>query len=246
MGDFISNVGDLVSSKIYSNPSFGVIKYHSLMIGNRALSYLRLEGGNCSRSIEYPWVLDNLKLSKGKRVLDVGCCRSFFSHVLIARGYDVYGLDVNPYPGKHPNLKFYQCDVRNTPFDDEYFHTIIAISTIEHIGIGYYGDPKYKDGDILTMKELKRILKKDGQILITLPYCKQYMQTGAERIYDEKRIKSLIEGLLLDKKDYYVYHGLGRWSKVSYEEAVKSRSSLPCSKIRTTVCLALRKINEGI
>lgn len=229
-----------ISSKIYSSASLGVVKYYFLILGNILLSYMGFESGNCSRFIEYSFVLKNLK-PQTKRILDVGCCRSFFSHILISYGYDTYGLDTSPYPCKHPKLKFYQCDARKTPFPEEFFDAIVAISTIEHVGIGYYGDPVYPEGDFIVMRELKRILKKGGQLLMTLPYCRKIVQTNIERIYDEERIHKLIEGFHIRKKQYYVYLKPGRWLEVPYERAIKERSSSPSSKIKTIICLDLIK-----
>lgn len=232
-----------ISSKLYSGSSLGVARYHFLTAGNKLLSYLGVESGNCSRGIEYSWVLKNLEPGRG-RVLDIGCSRSFFSHILVSRGYDTYGIDTSPYYGKHPKMEFNQGDVTNTPFADEFFDAIVAVSTVEHIGVGYYGDPRYEDGDFAAIREMARILKKNGRILVTSPYCRDYLLTESERIYDEIRldkIAHLVDRLSLEKEEYYTYSGRGRWIKSSKEEARDAPSSSPQAQTRTTVCLALVK-----
>lgn len=160
------------------------------------------------RIVEYPWVLKNLKLKMG-RILDVGCCDSLLSCKLASDGYDVYGIDVRPYSENHPNLKFYQMDVRRTPFQDDFFDRIIAISTIEHIELGSYGNAHSEIGDIEAMRELKRILRKDGKMLVTLPYAKTYSITSHQRVYDIRRLRELVRGLTIEREDYFVRGAMG-------------------------------------
>jgi hypothetical protein len=43
------------------------------------------------------------------------------------------------------------------PFEDKSFDLAVAVSTIEHVGIGFYGDPIDNDGVIKSINELKRV-----------------------------------------------------------------------------------------
>lgn len=224
--------------------SAGRIVFHLKQMEMRMLS--RIGKATSERVVEYPWVLQNLDLKEGS-ILDAGCCYSLLCHELIARGLDVYGIDVNPYPERHPNLRFYQVDVRNIPFQNEYFDRVLAVSTIEHIGLGAYNDPIYNNGDFIAMMELTRVLKKGGKMLITLPFGAKYMlvrhQSTRERIYDERRLRQLLIGkMLLEKEDYYVRQGKGRWVEASKECAKRVRSSHEVD-IDAIACLLLCKAN---
>jgi len=103
-----------------------------------------------SRSREYDFVMNNIP-SKGNRVLDVrvldvGSTGSLLPLKLAKKGYDVYVIDVRGYHEKHPNLTVVNTDIRKPPFSDDFFDVITCVSTIEHIGLGAYGDPKYDGG----------------------------------------------------------------------------------------------------
>ena len=213
----------------------GPILFHYYLKWNALFSHLRLNAFFSSRFIEYPWTLRNLHLSKG-RVLDVGCSGTLFSYELIMRGLDVYGIDVRDYPTKHPSLKFYQTDVRSNPFPDDFFNRIVAVSTIEHIGLGAYGEPKYNKGDLIVMTELKRILKKNGKILITLPFADRHYDLRSYRIYDERTLDHLTGNLLVEEEDFFIRTRWG-WFKVPKEEA-KKKSSFQDPAL---VCLILSK-----
>ena len=48
------------------------------------------------------------------------------------------------------------------PFNDKFFDVVTAVSTIEHIGLGCYGDSIAPDGDKEATTEIKRVLKRGG------------------------------------------------------------------------------------
>ena len=74
------------------------------------------------------------------------------------------------------------------------FDAVISISSIEHDGLGRYGDPINPDGDIETMKKIKnKILKKDGLIFLAVPIGVDTLCWNAHRVYGEKRWPKLIE-----------------------------------------------------
>jgi ubiquinone/menaquinone biosynthesis C-methylase UbiE len=60
--------------------------------------------------------------------------------------------------------------------------------TIEHIGLGRYGDSLDLDGDIKAINELQRITKQGGNILIVTPVGKQRIEFNAHRIYSYETI----------------------------------------------------------
>ncbi|NIA11303.1 MAG: methyltransferase domain-containing protein [Nitrospiraceae bacterium] len=98
-------------------------------------------GYHTSRSREYEFAMNNIP-SKGNRISDVGSTGSLFPLKLAKKGYEVYAIDVREYHEKHPNLTVVSTDIENTPFSDDFFDVITCVSTIEHIGLGGYEDPK--------------------------------------------------------------------------------------------------------
>lgn len=186
------------------------------------------------RVIEYTFVVRNL-IGSVSRVLDVGCCESLFTHYLIGKGYDTYALDIRLCPEIHPKVRFCQANSWDTPFEDDYFGVIVVVSTIEHIGLGGYGGPRDKGGDLMTMKELKRILRDDGRILMTLPLGSKY-SVGWERIYDEKRLSKLIEGLTIVYDEVWLRNS-NRWIRTRMDQL---RSALDEDR-ECIACMVLTK-----
>jgi len=74
-------------------------------------------------------------------------------------GIDISKKVIDKVKVKYPKANIVCCDVRNLPFEDDYFDLIISPSTLDHF-------PK-KDL-IKSLHELKRVSKKDGIMIITL------------------------------------------------------------------------------
>lgn len=91
---------------------------------------------------------------RGRRALDVGCRCGYWSEKLKARGYDVVSIDLEPhYAGA------LQVDAdKALPFGDEEFDLIWCTEVIEHLK-----DPAF------TVAECKRVLRPEGQFVLTTP-----------------------------------------------------------------------------
>jgi 2-polyprenyl-3-methyl-5-hydroxy-6-metoxy-1,4-benzoquinol methylase len=139
-------------------------------MGQRVLSLLL---GCTSRTAEYRFVLKNLP-PVGSTILDIGCCDSLLALKLAEKGYQVYGIDTRRYSEKHSNFTFVQEDILGTTFPNGFFDAVIAVSTVEHIGLGAYGDPIHDNADILAVREIHRILKPDGRLIVTTPFAGEY------------------------------------------------------------------------
>jgi SAM-dependent methyltransferase len=150
------------------------------------------------RIVEIPWVVANLP-SEGP-VLDAG---SALNHPLILERVmpRVESLTITTFTEEehHPDLgpDYVTADLRELPFENGSFETIVCISTLDHIGMdnSAYGAKETRSDDpdhevSLAMSELHRVLRPGGRLLVTVPYgrpedhgwCRQFDQAGVRRI----------------------------------------------------------------
>lgn len=170
------------------------------------------------RLIEYRFILQNLPKTKGLKVLEVGCNLSLFIYELSYREYETYGIDPNVQPENFPKkIKVVRGDITQTNFPDSFFDSIILISVIEHIGLGYYGDPLHGKGDFLAMNEIHRILKNDGILLITTLIGSKHQVKELERIYGQEELAELLKGWKICREKYYIFQG--KWIEVDKQTA---------------------------
>ncbi|MCG2712668.1 MAG: class I SAM-dependent methyltransferase [Candidatus Omnitrophica bacterium] len=152
-------------------------------------------------------LLENMCLSEGSRVLDIGCG---------VRG-NVYGIDPKAYVGidnqgifiKHLKESqsgiYHVMEAGNLKFDDKCFDYIISVSLLHHLSA-----VELKD----AMSEVKRVLKKEGKVIVAdgvYPESKFNLAGWLIRFFDKGRyvrckhsLRELLTGYFYIEKEYYL------------------------------------------
>lgn len=77
--------------------------------------------------------------------------------------------------------------------NDNKFDCIISYSSIEHSGLGRYGDILDPEGDFKTMNDIYNNLTDDGLLFLGVPIGQDALVWNAHRIYGKERFQLLIE-----------------------------------------------------
>lgn len=104
------------------------------------------------------------------------------------------------YRPAHLNISNYEsgfADLKKLPFQDNSIVSLSCMHTIEHIGLGRYGDELDADGDIKAIEELKRVLQKGGSLLFVTPVGNPKIEFNAHRVYSFEQIKEYFSPLVL-------------------------------------------------
>jgi len=79
----------------------------------------------------------------------------------------------------------------------------VSISSLEHSGLGRYGDTLDADADLKAMQDLKRIVKPGGLFYLAVPLGRDKVVFNLHRIYGRIRLPKLLEGWkLIDSFGY--------------------------------------------
>lgn len=105
--------------------------------------------------------------------------------------------DYRPAQLKLSNLESLPGDLMKLPFANNSINSLSCMHTIEHIGLGRYGDPLDPNGDIKATTELKRVLSNEGSLLFVTPVGKTKIQFNAHRIYSYDMIMKMFQDLKL-------------------------------------------------
>lgn len=134
-------------------------------------------------------------LQPGARVLDVGSVESTIPLSLAAFGYEVTALDPRPYPFRHPSLTVVESRLEDWDPKGAVFDAVLCVSTVEHIGLGWYGEDRQDDGaDRRALDRLRSLLRADDSLLVlTVPYGTAAVDE-VERTYDDGGLSRLLEG----------------------------------------------------
>ena len=114
-------------------------------------------------------IIDYLKRQQAKTVCDAGCGCGAYSLRLALNGFKVFGFDISPAAvnlskellssGNIEHGNFQVRDILTTGFDDNQFDAVVSRDVVDHMSL--------RDG-IAAIRELYRIVKKGGSIIITL------------------------------------------------------------------------------
>lgn len=141
------------------------IAYFSAVADRYFQSYYENSPGGYALRVRKKTVLELIDKSKGK-VLDVGCGPGIMVKELVEMGYLFWGVDASSGMidqcqnnfGQTKDLHFSVGDATDLKFSDKFFDLVICMGVIDRI-------EKYE----LAIKEMMRVIKKDGMLIITFP-----------------------------------------------------------------------------
>ena len=135
-----------------------------------------------------------------KRVAVVGSLVPWIEAMLINLGNDVTTIEYNVPTTKYKNL---QCKDYFDYFisNEDQFDTIVSFSSIEHSGLGRYGDPLDPDGDIHTVDIIEKNLKDEGTFIWGSPVGWDTLVWNAHRVYGPIRMPILFRNFI--KQQWY-------------------------------------------
>jgi SAM-dependent methyltransferase len=127
-----------------------------------------------SRYLELPWAIERLAAAPGERILDLASPK-VLAAVLARQGVRVMSVDQlkreietwRALAGDVPGLELQVADGRALPFAGESFDHAYSISVLEHIE---------EPGDADALRELSRVVRPGGRVLVTLPHAPSYRE----------------------------------------------------------------------
>jgi len=182
------------------------------------------------RSLEIPWAL--ARYDGEQRVLDVGYAfaePAYLAGLAALGAPELTGVDLAS--AEVPGLRSVVADVRALPFDDSSFDLVFCISTLEHVGRDnevYAVDATLDgEGDEAALRELRRVLSKNGRLLVSVPTGERDDQGWQLQRAPGEWI-SLFErsGFLVFEDELYVHTEDG-WRTATLAEAEAARYGEP-------------------
>lgn len=152
------------------------------------------------RSIEYTWAVANLPRTPGL-LLDAGSALNH-QQVLNAprlRNKTLHIMTLAPEPRCYwqRGISYLFCDLREIPIRDEFYDWVVSISVLEHIGCDNvpWGAAEVENRPrdfLLVMRELRRVLKPGGTLLLTVPFG-AYRHLRWLQVFDRPLLREAIE-----------------------------------------------------
>jgi len=141
------------------------------------------------------WAARVLAQTRPEYHVDISSILSFST--IVSAFVPVKFYDYRPADLKLNNLESGFADLKKLSFADNSIPSLSCMHTIEHIGLGRYGDEIDPQGDIRSINELKRVLTHGGDLLFVTPVGKPRIEFNAHRIYSYEQIVEYFSPLIL-------------------------------------------------
>lgn len=154
------------------------------------------------------WASRKIHDSKTKNHVDVGSQINLIAD--ISAFTNVTFIDIRELKIDINNITSKKGTILDLPYKDNTVKSLSCLHTIEHIGLGRYGDELDPLGSLKACKELTRVLAKNGNLYVSMPIGKSRLCFNAHRVHTPEQILNYFEDLELvslsvvtDKKEYF-------------------------------------------
>lgn len=133
-----------------------------------------------------------------KSHFDIGSRLDYFIAHLLAADIEVTMIDVREFPGKVENLHTIVDDATNLQqLQDNSIDSMSALCSLEHFGLGRYGDPVDPEACFKCFANIQKKLKVGGRLYLSLPIGRERVEFNAHRVFYASTVTACFDSLQL-------------------------------------------------
>jgi SAM-dependent methyltransferase len=156
----------------------------------------RVESGSAKGHYFHQDLLVARRIFLGKPAthVDVGSrIDGFVAHIASFRPIRV--IDIRPLSGRIPNIEFVQADLMRPLRKDlvGFCDSLSCLHTLEHFGLGRYGDPINFEGHLVGLNNLIQMLQPGGRLYLSVPIGPQRIEFNAHRVFSVSHLLELFQ-----------------------------------------------------
>jgi len=140
------------------------------------------------------FIANKIFQNKPKRHVDIGSrTDGFVAHVAVFREIEI--IDIRYQDSKVKNIIFLQADL--TQLSENligYCDSISALHSIEHFGLGRYGDRIDYFGHVKGLNNIHKMLQNGGKFYFSAPIGKQRIEFNAHRVFSVQYLLEKFHG----------------------------------------------------
>jgi len=150
------------------------------------------------RTFECEFASEQIAHIKPAEILDVGSYRDWLAGLMAH--YSVTTVDVRDRKSSLSNEAIINQDVRYLEMADNSMDMVTTLHTIEHFGLGRYGDEFDPEGDSKAVINFLRVIKPGGHFLFSVPVTtgQACIAFNSHRIYTMEMVRDWVRDLSLE------------------------------------------------
>lgn len=135
------------------------------------------------------WAAKLIYDDRPKEHYDIGSRLDGFIAHLLSYDIPVNMIDIRPFPTDIPGLNTIVDDATELKqFCDESIESLSALCSLEHFGLGRYGDPIDPEACFKCFYNIQKKMKPSGRLYISVPIGKERVEFNAHRVFYAKTI----------------------------------------------------------
>ena len=153
-------------------------------------------------TIQDLFIAQKIFLNKPIHHVDIGSrVDGFIANIATFMNVEIF--DIRNLDSFNSSIKFKKLDIFSSSFPKNYTKSLSCLHTIEHFGLGRYGDLLMKDGLEKGLYKLSKLLKKDGLLYFSTPVGDERVEFNSNWIFDLNRILEISKANNLFIKEFY-------------------------------------------
>ena len=152
---------------------------------------------------ESVWVASRIRENMPTEHYDIGSRLNGFLSIIIAMGIPLKVIDVRPFPVQIDGMECVVDDATELrEFADNSITSLSAVSSLEHFGLGRYGDEIDPEACFKCFANIQEKMKGGGKLYITVPIGRERCCFNAHRVFYPRTILSEFNKLKLIEFSY--------------------------------------------
>lgn len=144
------------------------------------------------------WAAKHIISQGVKEHFDIGSRVDGFIAHLLAANIKVNMIDIRPFPGTAENLSTVVDDATMLKnFQDNSIHSLSALCSLEHFGLGRYGDSIDPEACFKCFNQIQKKLVMGGKLYLSVPIGQDRVEFNAHRVFYAETIVKSFSGLKL-------------------------------------------------
>lgn len=130
------------------------------------------------------WAARKIYMNRVTRHYDIGSRVDGFIAHLLSFNQEVTSIDIRPLETSIEGLDFVCADATNlSTIDDGEIESLSALCSLEHFGLGRYGDEIDPEACFKCFNAIQKKMKSGGLIYIAVPIGKEHLEFNAHRVF---------------------------------------------------------------